>query len=77
MVDWLPNNQSEKDTAESEDPVDTSPTEFVQWMGKDHNQPPLSLQRSPFFSDICLSVEDECCKFKVIKSYGLKCISIL
>ncbi|GMI04564.1 hypothetical protein TrLO_g114 [Triparma laevis f. longispina] len=32
--------------------------EFVQWMAKDHNRPCVSLQQSPFFEDMILTVSD-------------------
>ena len=47
---------STKNTSDDDDGDGGGIPDFVYWMGRDHSSPPLSLQQSPFFSDIILSV---------------------
>lgn len=57
FADWKP-------TAVSSNSADTATKseglEYVQWTAEDHYRPCVSLQRSPFFRDVLLSVGDSC-----------------
>ena len=44
---------------DEDDGKDSSATrEFIRWSKKDHSRPPVSIQQSPFFPDIILTVSD-------------------
>ncbi len=58
QIDWSPKINFENNSSKSKEYIDTSPTEYVQWMKYDHNRPPVSLKQSPFFGDIFLTVSD-------------------
>ena len=44
--------------AEEEDHAEESVREFVRWCRPDHSRPPVSIEQSPYFTDIVLTVSD-------------------
>jgi WD40 repeat protein len=57
FADWKPEAIDSGGGDEGEEDGETS-AENVQWMSQDHFRPCVSLERSPFFPDIILSVSD-------------------
>lgn len=56
FADWKP-TRKDADGADAGDDGGDAP-EYVQWMSQDHFRPCVSLEQSPFFPDILLSVSD-------------------
>ena len=56
------NDKKENDPAENknDDDDDDGSPEFVQWMAPDHTRPAVSLELSPLFPEVALSVGDWC-----------------
>ena len=66
FADWRPNKKAkadssskdEKKSKDDDDDDDDEAPEYVQWMAADHWRPAVSLEVSPFFWDVVLSVGD-------------------
>jgi hypothetical protein len=48
----------DKEKEKEDDDEDAEARDFVRWIAKDHPRPSVSMQQSPFFADIVLSIGD-------------------
>jgi len=58
FADWKPKPKGDDGGGGDDDDGGGDAPEYVQWMSQDHFRPCVSLEQSPFFPDILLSVSD-------------------
>lgn len=53
LADWKPGNATDSKSGEA-----SGSLEFIQWVADDHQRPSVSLQQSPFYPEVLLSIGD-------------------